>query len=60
MPRLCLCCPQVRVRSVEDTGGGMLTVNVFSFGSVQERAIMKDAWQRIYFEALFGALNPAS
>jgi len=46
----------VRLRSVEDVGGGILTVKVFSFGEVQEATLSRAGFGRIVFESLFGKL----
>jgi len=46
----------VRVRSVVQEYPGHLTIDVFSFGSVQTRSMTKNGWQRLYFETLIGTL----
>ena len=47
----------MRVRSVEDIGGGQLKVTVFSFGEVQVSTLSRAAFGRIVFESLFGSLS---
>jgi len=46
----------VRVRSIVDSAG-MLDVKIFSYGELQTKCISKAAWQRCYFEAVFGTLE---
>jgi len=45
----------VRLRSIEDVGGGMLTVKVFSFGEVQSRELSRAGFGRLVFEFIFGS-----